>query len=69
MLTVYTDWLHTQVREFIKNEKGASAVEYGLIVGLIAVAIIAVLTAIGGNDGLKGLFIKVSSALLSAQTP
>ena len=34
------------------EEKGATAVEYGLMVALIAVAIIAVVTILGGNlDG------------------
>ena len=32
-----------------KDEKGATAVEYGLIVGLIAVAIIAAITLLGGQ--------------------
>ncbi len=30
-----------------KNDRGATAVEYGLIVGLIAVAVIAVLVTLG----------------------
>lgn len=32
-----------------KGEKGASAVEYALIAGLIAVVIIAAVTLLGGN--------------------
>ena len=39
---------------FAKNESGATAIEYGLIAGLIAVGIIAALTAFGG--GLTGMF-------------
>ena len=46
---------------FIRDEEGASAVEYGLIVGLIAIAIVLVLVAVGG--GLSTLFTKVSSCL------
>jgi pilus assembly protein Flp/PilA len=34
---------------FISREKGATAVEYALIVGLIALAIIVALTALGGG--------------------
>ncbi|MGK7222255.1 Flp family type IVb pilin [Kocuria flava] len=34
-----------------KDEKGATAVEYGLIVGLIAVVIIAAVAALGGSLG------------------
>ena len=32
-----------------RDEKGATAVEYGLLVGLIAVVIIAAVTLLGGN--------------------
>lgn len=61
MLNVYVEYLKT----FFKDEEGASAVEYGLIVGLIAVVLIAVLVAIGGTDssGLKGLFKAVETAI------
>lgn len=34
---------------FKKNESGATAIEYGLIAALIAVAIIGAVTALGGN--------------------
>ena len=33
----------------LRNDKGASAVEYGLLVALIAVVIIAAVTLLGGN--------------------
>jgi pilus assembly protein Flp/PilA len=36
-----------KIRNFFKDESGASAVEYGLLVALIAVAIIAAVTALG----------------------
>ena len=36
------------------EEKGATAVEYGLMVALIAIVIIGAVTTLGGN--LKGLF-------------
>lgn len=36
-----------QLRGRIKSERGASAVEYGLLVALIAVAIILAVTALG----------------------
>ena len=44
-----------------EQEKGATAVEYGLLVGLIAVAIILTVTALGGQ--LEDLFGRVSDAL------
>jgi len=33
----------------IKRERGATAIEYALMVGLIAVAIIVIVTAVGGQ--------------------
>jgi pilus assembly protein Flp/PilA len=35
--------------KFLKDESGATAIEYGLIASLIAVAIIAGATALGGK--------------------
>jgi pilus assembly protein Flp/PilA len=49
----------------LKNEKGATAVEYGLMVGLIAVVIIATVIALGGK--LKGLFGEVNTGLDTAK--
>ena len=47
-----------------KNEDGATAIEYGLIAGLIAVVIIAGVTTLGGN--LNGGFASVGSDVSSA---
>ncbi|MCA6105952.1 Flp family type IVb pilin [Bradyrhizobium cenepequi] len=41
------------VSRFIKDESGATAIEYGLIAALIAVVIIGVLTTIGTNLNTK----------------
>ena len=49
------------------DEKGATAVEYGLMVGLIAVVIIAAVTLLGGQ--LKELFTSVSTGITKAGTP
>ncbi len=43
------------------EERGATAVEYGLLVALIAIAIIVAVSTLGGK--LTGLFNKVSSSL------
>ena len=44
-----------------REEKGATAVEYGLMVGLIAVVIIAAVTLLGGE--LKSLFETIQGKL------
>ncbi|WP_418062759.1 Flp family type IVb pilin [Pimelobacter simplex] len=43
------------------DERGATAVEYGLLVALIAIAIITAVTLLGGN--LSGLFDKVAKSV------
>ncbi len=47
------------IRNFIKNSKGATAIEYGLIDALIAVAAIAAMQGLGTQ--LKTTFTNVSS--------
>lgn len=37
------------IRKLFKNEKGATAIEYGLIAALIAVAAITAMTSLGGE--------------------
>ncbi|POR46248.1 Flp family type IVb pilin [Bosea psychrotolerans] len=46
---------------FIKNESGATAIEYGLIAALVAVAAIAGMTALG--TGLKTQFTNIAARL------
>jgi pilus assembly protein Flp/PilA len=46
---------------FVKDESGATAIEYGLIAAGIAVAIIAVVRGVGSN--LNGTFTSVKNAL------
>lgn len=42
-------WLQYHIGHLFHKEDGAAAVEYGLLVGLIAVAIILTVTALGGK--------------------
>jgi len=51
----------TIAKKFLKDESGATAIEYGLIAALIAVAIVGALTTLG--TGLTGLFTKVNTDL------
>ena len=39
------------LRKFFKNDKGATAIEYGLIAALIAVAAISAMTGLGKQLG------------------
>ncbi len=48
--------------KFLKDDKGASAVEYGLLVALIAAVIVGAVTLLGGN--LKATFDYVASIVL-----
>jgi pilus assembly protein Flp/PilA len=50
-----------KIMAFINDEEGASAVEYGLLVGLIAVVIIVAVTALGNK--LDALFTTVTTAM------
>ncbi|MGH8460213.1 MAG: Flp family type IVb pilin [Stenotrophobium sp.] len=53
-----------ELMKFIRDEEGATAIEYGLIIGLIAVAIVAVLILVGSN--LNSLFTTVDNKLSAA---
>jgi pilus assembly protein Flp/PilA len=49
------------IRQFSRNEQGATAIEYGLIAAGISVAIIAVVQGVGGS--LVTTFTSVQTAL------
>ena len=51
----------SQITRFLKNEEGATAIEYGLIASLIAVAIVGVLLTLGPT--LSGAFQTVQNDL------
>jgi pilus assembly protein Flp/PilA len=52
------------VTRFLKDESGATAIEYGLIAALIAVVIIAAVTQVG--TGLKTAFTNVANGITNA---
>ena len=52
------------IRKMLKNEKGATAIEYGLIAALIAVAAIGAMTSLGSN--LTSTFQTVSENMSAA---
>lgn len=49
------------ITKFVKDESGATAIEYGLIAALVAVGIIAAATTLGTN--ISATFKKVSDKL------
>ncbi len=53
-------WL-SKIKTFVQDEAGASAVEYGLLVAGIAVAIMTAIYALGNN--LSGKFVSVNTQL------
>lgn len=54
----------TNLRELLKDESGATAIEYGLIAALIAVAVMTTVSGLGSQ--LKTTFSKTSSQLNTA---
>jgi pilus assembly protein Flp/PilA len=53
--------MKNQIIRFLQDEEGATAIEYGLIAGLISVAIIAAVTLVGTN--LDGIFDYIATKL------
>jgi pilus assembly protein Flp/PilA len=51
----------TKFKAFVKNEDGATAIEYGLIAALISIVCITAWTTIGTN--LDARFVSVQNAL------
>ena len=49
------------IRNFLKNSKGATAIEYGLIAALIAVAAIGAMGAVGKK--LNNTFTNISTSI------
>jgi len=52
------------IERFLRDESGATAIEYGLIIALIAVVIITAVTTVGTN--LKSGFTKIGTATAAA---
>ena len=55
------------VSRFVKDESGATAIEYGLIAALIAVGIIAAVSTLG--DKLEAAFKSVNTELDKTEAP
>jgi pilus assembly protein Flp/PilA len=59
--------LRDYAEDRLKQEKGATAVEYGLMVGLIAAVIITTVILLGNQ--LNALFQRITTAIGGAATP
>lgn len=58
--------MRTIMKKLAGNRNGATAIEYGLIAGLVALAIVTVLTTTGTN--LTTLFTNTNTAIAAAPT-
>ncbi|MNT69383.1 Flp/Fap pilin component [compost metagenome] len=56
----------SSITRFLRDEEGATAIEYGIIAGLMAVVLVAAFSTTGGlGDELKTLFGKIATKLKS----
>jgi pilus assembly protein Flp/PilA len=55
------EYIKIRLTAMAKTERGASAVEYGLLVALIAIIIIVAVSLLGNN--LKGVFSKTAASV------
>jgi pilus assembly protein Flp/PilA len=53
-----------KISAFLRDEEGVTAIEYGLIAGLLVIGLVLVLTTLGGS--LKTIFTNASTALTTA---
>ena len=61
MLKIEDRTLAAILTRFLRDERGATAIEYAMIASGVAVAIAATVTSLG--SGVKGLFTNVSTSL------
>lgn len=57
--------MHTLVSLLLRDESGATAIEYGLIGGLIAVVIITTVAIVGAD--LQGLYTDIAAEIAAAR--
>ncbi|MFM0591576.1 MULTISPECIES: Flp family type IVb pilin [Paraburkholderia] len=59
--------MNKTIQQFLREEDGVAAIEYGLLAGLIAVAIITTVTLLGTK--LNSVFTYVETALAGVVAP
>jgi pilus assembly protein Flp/PilA len=57
----------SMIKRFVRNESGATAIEYGLIAAIIGVGLIVSLNSL--KDSLNTTFTTVGTAVTGASTP
>ncbi len=58
---LFQEVTNTMIQQFLQEEEGQTLVEYGLLISLIALVVIAVLTVLGGK--IKGVFSTASNSI------
>jgi pilus assembly protein Flp/PilA len=58
---MFLTYLSVLLRRFVKNEEAASAIEYAVIVAMVALVLFAMITPMG--DAIKGRFNEIIKAL------
>ena len=61
MFQIPTPALHTSLRRFLHDERGATAIEYALIASGISIAIVGTVAVLGGN--VQNFYSSVATAL------
>lgn len=60
----------SSITRFLRDEEGATAIEYGIIAGLISVVMITAITSTNGiGDSLTTIWGNIKSSLATAATP
>lgn len=61
--------MHSSIKLFLQDEEGATAIEYGIIAGLISIAIVGVLSGDTGlGKKLSGVFTYITNQLAAIST-
>jgi pilus assembly protein Flp/PilA len=59
--------MSTMIKNFIVDDSGADLIEYALLAGLVALAAVTTLTAVGTN--IAGLYTKISTKVSAIVVP
>jgi pilus assembly protein Flp/PilA len=67
MFRMTFDYLMAKARAFARSDEGASAIEYAIVVAMVAVVVVAFITPIG--DRILAIFNSILNALPAAPAP